>query len=57
MYERSSLFAKSVSDEEKSCLTNIATRCESPKRMHKKKLGSLRKEQLKCFGKYSLANK
>jgi len=25
-------------------------RCESPKRMHKKKLGSLRKEQLKCFG-------
>ncbi len=28
-------------------------RCESPKRMHKKKLGTLRKEQLKCLGDYS----
>ena len=26
-------------------------RCEGPKRMHKKKLGSLRAEQLKCYGK------
>ena len=25
-------------------------RCEGPKRMHKKKLGSLRSEQLKCYG-------
>ena len=28
-------------------------RCEGPKRMHKKKLGSLRAEQLKCYGKYA----
>ena len=29
-------------------------RCEGPKRMHKKKLGSLRAEQLKCYGKTML---
>jgi len=26
-------------------------RCETPKRMHKKKLGSLRRDQLRCHGK------
>ena len=28
-------------------------RCEGPKRMHKKKLGSLRSEQLKCYGNHN----
>ena len=29
-------------------------RCEGPKRMHKKKLGSLRSEQLKCYGNHNM---
>merc|ERR1712020_841431 len=27
-------------------------RCEGPKKMHKRKLSSLREDQLKCYGEY-----